>query len=363
MVLREGRREEEIYPKTASNFNSLIDDVNRSNVNLSSDMGCINNTDDSDDSEEMPPDLINDKENVKRESENHDNCYQQEMSYNAPNFERRYSREAGDVYNNTIRAESLNTLTIGPVVENHHQYKRHRRISTCSSNNNLSQTNSNNAISNNAINEAMDTVLEMQPNPTPTNDKDVILESPSDDENENGCDKNINDIENDSDSNTSPPCKPQFDTKVNIRMPNEGPPKIEIQQQIENNYHGPVYMLDAETTKKLILDNPNIIAQICNREMASIPKINHASPKEKCNGENSVEQKESSFETIHEEKILSTNMTRQRVQWNQKSCRKRNQRHDDCSNDTSTVSFYLHYVTTVRVTKLVDIQQNVYAID
>ena len=43
-------------------------------------------------------------------------------------------------------------------------------------------------------------------------------------------------------------------------MPNEGPPKIEIQQQIENNYHGPVYMLDAETTKKLILDNPNIIA-------------------------------------------------------------------------------------------------------
>ena len=341
MVLREERREEEIYPTTASNFNSAIDDVNRSKVNLSSDMACNNNTDDSDDDDEIPPDLVDDGENVKGDFENRGNYYQQEMPYNAPHFERRYSKEAGDVYNNTIRAESLNTLTIGPVVENHHQYKRHRKISTCSSNNNLSQTNSNNAISNNANNEVMDTVLEMQPNLIATNDKNIKSESPSTDEKENDCDENIKDVENDSDSNTSLPGKTQFDTKVNIRMPNEGPPKIEIQQQIVNNYHGPVYMLDAETTKKLILDNPNIIAQICNREMSSMPKINHTNSKEKCNGKSSVEQEEQDFEDDNEKKDLNTNMMRQRVQWNQRSFQKRNQRQPgDCSNDISTVSFY-----------------------
>ena len=132
-------------------------------------------------------------------------------------------------------------------------------------------------------------------------------------------------------------------------MPNEGPPKIEIQQQIENNYLGPVYILDAETTKQIILSNPGIVAQICDREMADIPKINHTKESNKRCEENIIGENGEDFTLPNSNIGSSTNKVRQNIKFNQKSFRKRNQRqHDNCSNDINKVSFCFDYHPSLR---------------
>ena len=347
MVLSRVQREGEIYPITENNSNCALYEINERTSNVTSNMDGNNNIDDSDDSDEMP-DFDDNEEDPKVDVRYSRPPSKQEKSCNAPSIERRVSKEGGDVYNNTIRAQSVSSLTIGPVVENHHQVKRHRRISTCSSSNNLSAGNSSNsAIPNIEHDNIKDTVLEMLPTSMPTNNDNVILEDSSSDEEDKDHNEHLDNTEDN--SRSAPPSKAQFDTKVNIRMPNEGPPKIEIQQQIENNYLGPVYILDAETTKQIILANPSIVAQICDREMANIPKINHTKSLKERNEENLEGQNEKNLSISNAEKGSCSNRMRQNVQWNQKSFRKRNQRqHDDCSNDMNKVNFsYQFYVIVI----------------
>ena len=337
MVLSVERRDEKISSSTSINYNSSTNDVKKSSVNLTSDMNVNNNLDDSDDSDEMP-DFDDDQESAIEDSKNHESLFKQQISCNGTSMENQYSKERGDVYNNTIRTDSISSLIIGPKVENNHLVqkasKRQRKISCTSQSNNTSAANINDAISNNTEGELKDTVLEMNPNPIAP-----ILESSADEE-ELDFEENIADYEEGSNSSISPPSKAQFDTKVNIRMPNEGPPKIEIQQQIENKYLGPVYILDAETTKQLVLMNPSIIAQICNRETANIPRINDTNPSIRKTEQETGETSWKKPCTSTADKDLSTNGTRQRVQWNKKSFRKRNQRlNKDCSNESNKVGY------------------------
>ena len=349
MVLSVEGRDEKMCSTSSINCNSSTYDVKKSSNNLTSGMAGNDNFDDSDDSDEMP-DFDHNLESAIEDSKNRDTSFKQQMSCNGISMENPYSKEGGDVYNNTIRTESISSLVIGPKVENNHKYvqkpsKRHRKISSTSQSNITSAANINDAISNdtkeaisenhdrsNTEKEVKDTVLEMNPNPIAP-----ILESSSDEE-EQDLEENISDFGEDSDSTISPPSKAQFDTKVNIRMPNEGPPKIEIQQQIENKYLGPVYILDAETTKQLVLMNPSLIAQICNRETANIPRINDINQSIR---KPEQERRETNWKkpcASTADKDISANGTRQRVQWNQKSFRKRNQRlNKDCSNENKKV--------------------------
>lgn len=351
MVLSVERQDEKMLSPNSIKCNSSTYDVKKISANLTSDMDGSNNVDDSDDSDEMP-DFDDDRESPKEDSKNHETSFKQQMSCNGTLMDNPYSKEGGDVYNNTIRTESISSLIIGPKVENNHKYlqkpsKRHRKISTTSQSNITSAANINDAISNytegeitqndnsnNTEGEVNDTVLEMNPNPIAP-----ILESSSDEE-ELDLEENISDLGDGSNSSISPPSKAQFDTKVNIRMPNEGPPKIEIHQQIENKYLGPVYILDAETTKQLVLMNPSIIAQICNRETANIPRINDTNPSVRKTEQETGETSRKKPCTSTADKDLSTNGTRQRVQWNKKSFRKRNQRlNNDCSNESNKVGY------------------------
>ena len=351
MVLSVERRDEKMCSTSSINCNSSTYDIKKSSNNLTSDMAGNDNFDDSDDSDEMP-DFDHNLESAIEDSKNRETSFKQQMSCNGISMENPYSKEGGDVYNNTIRTESISSLVIGPKVENNHKYvqkpcKRHRKISSTSQSNITSATNINDAISNdtegpmtqndngnNTEGEIKDTVLEMNPNPIAP-----ILESSSDEE-ELDLEENITDVEEGSNSTISPPSKAQFDTKVNIRMPNEGPPKIEIQQQIENKYLGPVYILDAETTKQLVLMNPSIIAQICNRETANIPRINDINQSMRKTEQETGESNRKKSCTSTADKDLSANGTRQRVQLNQRSFRKRNQRlNKDCSNESNKVGY------------------------
>ena len=206
---------------------------------------------------------------------------------------RRTSRE-GDIYNTTVRAGSMSSLTIGPVVDNHPM--RQRKKSVCSPVNGLKDE---------------------------CNDSDLIpINGSSNEENPVVA---LSDLEEDlhseleSPSNIEEPVPTQFDTKVDITMPNEGQPKIDIKQEITNVYHGPVYHMDAEVVKAILLENPHILAQICDRELASLPKIKHnlnrigrpSCPKER---------KDDAAISIEGEK--SRNETERKVNWKRNSSRR-----------------------------------------
>ena len=135
----------------------------------------------------------------------------------------------------------------------------------------------------------------------------------------------VSDLEEDlnseleSPSNIEEPVPTQFDTKVDITMPNEGQPKIDIKQEITNVYHGPVYHMDAEVVKAILLENPHILAQICDRELASLPKIKHNSSRI---GRPSCPKERKDETAISIEGEKSRNETERKVNWKRNSSRR-----------------------------------------
>ena len=267
--------------------NTMIE-FNRDNLINSGD---FDNPEDSDIESDIPEALkdvdinLSDETNCVSSSELGEN-----FIYDKNTCGRRVSRE-GDIYNTTVKAGSMTSLTIGPVVDNHPM--RQRKKSICSPVNGLK-------------NEC--------------NDPDFIPILGS--SNEENLVAALSDLEEDvhseleSPSNIEEPVPTQFDTKVDITMPNEGQPKIDIKQEITNVYHGPVYHMDAEVVKAILLENPHILAQICDRELASLPKIKHnlsrvGRPKER---------KDDTSISIEDEK--SRNETERKVNWKRNSSRR-----------------------------------------
>ena len=261
------------------------------NRDHSTNTGGNDDPEDSDNSDDIPEALkdveinLSDETKCITSSECLENCISDINSGG-----RKISRE-GDVYNTTVRAGSMSSLTIGPVVDNHPM--RQRKKSVCSPVNGSKHE---------------------------CNDSDLIpINGSSKDENLVVA---LSDLEEDlhseleSPSNIEEPVPTQFDTKVDITMPNEGQPKIDIKQEITNVYHGPVYHMDAEVVKAILLENPNILAQICDRELASLPKIKHnlsrvGRPKER---------KDDTSISIEDEK--SRNETERKVNWKRNSSRR-----------------------------------------
>ena len=264
------------------------------NRDHSTNTGGNDDPEDSDNSDDIPEALkdveinLSDETKCITSSECLENCISDINSGG-----RRISRE-GDVYNTTVRAGSMSSLTIGPVVDNHPM--RQRKKSVCSPVNGLKDE---------------------------CNDSDLIPINGS--SNEENLVAAVSDLEEDlsseleSPSNIEEPVPTQFDTKVDITMPNEGQPKIDIKQEITNVYHGPVYHMDAEVVKAILLENPHILAQICDRELASLPKIKHnlnrigrpSCPKER---------KDETAISIEGEK--SRNETERKVNWKRNSSRR-----------------------------------------
>ena len=205
----------------------------------------INEEQDSDDSQEEPdfdtPHLIMHASGNGRELTAMDN-------QNIKVLEESVQNMPGDIYQSTVKTATINQLTIGPTVEN--VSRRTRRASMTSNGN--ARRNS-----------------ELEPNYT--NENNTTSKGTAEEEHQ--YDRSVSYSE-DEESVTTPN---NFDTKVNITMPNEGPPKIEV--QITNQYHGPIFHLDAEATKEILSRDHNIIAQIYARETSAMPNIIVSQPK------------------------------------------------------------------------------------
>ena len=256
--------------------------------------GCNNDQEDSDNDDDIPEAIKDVEVNLSDETkcisspERLENCISDINSGG-----RRISRE-GDIYNTTVRAGSMSSLTIGPVVDSHPM--RQRKKSVCSPVNGSKHE---------------------------CNDSDLIpINGSSNEENPVVA---LSDLEEDlhseleSPSNTEEPVPTQFDTKVDITMPNEGQPKIDIKQEITNVYHGPVYHMDAEVVKAILLENPHILAQICDRELASLPKIKHNLNRI---GRPSCPKERKDDATISIEGEKSRNETERKVNWKRNSSRR-----------------------------------------
>ena len=231
--------------------------------------------------------------------------------YNINSAERQILKE-GDVYNSTVKANSLTSLTIGPVVEQ--LVRKHRRTSTCDTTAEI-------------MNESPES--EISPTCTDYSSQDTILEGSSDEEEEYSSGY--------SEKSGDHPASNQYDTKVNIKMPNEGPPKIDINQQITNHYQGPVFQLDAEATKAILLADPNIIAHICQREMVNMPKIKHNASKQNYQ-ERFESAKHYKDTTIPMEEENNIKKLPENEKWPRKICRTRNRKGQDSpSNDNNKV--------------------------
>jgi hypothetical protein len=203
----------------------------------------------------------------------------------------------------------VSTLIIGPVEENNH--RKQRKASTSST------------VNNGFRNDSIESEL-VQNTSTDNNEENIIMEGSSDEEEASTNCSN----EEDNEAAT----KTQFDTKVNIKMPNEGPPKIEIQQHITHQYHGPVYQLDAETTKQILQAHPNMITQICDRDLADVPKITH---KNKISNPGCLRTQDDISIPIDQDDIKRS------MKGERRSYRKKNQnRNDDLPTDINKVRLY-----------------------
>ena len=281
-------------------------------------MDANNILEDSDDNEELP-----DFDETNKSSQNMSTFLSEMSSENAEHtvcnehlYERRVSK---DKYNTNINAETVRSVIIGPVDETNHLARKQRKASTCS-------------IANNGFkNDPTESEL-VQNTSTDDNEENIIMEDSSDEEEENST--NCSKEENEPQAAT----KTQFDTKVNIKMPNEGPPKIEIQQHITHQYHGPVYQLDAETTKQILQAHPNIIAQICDRDMADVPKITHKNKLSNQRGPSYLRREDDISIPIDED---DNKRSSDNKKWERKSYRKKNQtRNDDLPTDINKVQLY-----------------------
>ena len=252
----EGRRE-----ALAPNSDNGIFDIADARSDKKFELKQINEEQDSDDSQEEPdfdtPHLSTHASGNVRELTDMDNRkvkIREESVQNMP----------GDIYQSTVKTETINQLLIGPTNEN--VSRRTRRASVCSNGN--AHRNSD--------------------EPNYTNENTATSKGTADEDHPYDPSASYSE---DEDSVTSPN---NFDTKVNITMPNEGPPKIEV--QITNQYHGPIFHLDAEATKEILSKDHNIIAQIYAREMSAMPNIIlHQSKTEIKDGGEMVNTKGDSF--------------------------------------------------------------------
>ena len=276
--------------------NGPIDGNTKIGSNRDPSTNSVDNDDpaDSDNDDDIPEALKDVEMNLSHEtkcitsSEPLDNCISDINSGG-----RRISRE-GDIYNTTVRAGSMSSLTIGPVVDNHPM--RQRKKSVCSPVNG----------SNNECNGS-----DLIPINGSSNEENLVAA--------------LSDLEEDlhselkTQSNIEEPVPTQFDTKVDITMPNEGQPKIDIKQEITNVYQGPVYHMDAEVVKAILLENPHILAQICDRELASLPKIKHNLSRI---GHPSCPKERKDDTAISIEGKKSRNETERKVDWKRNSSRR-----------------------------------------